>query len=128
VRAARVVAKTEALLFCTPFHICMRHVLCSCVYTLSVFQAIHMVLLRHACPVCNLYLHEGGFTITQSLSPALFWLACRAEPFACACLDGLSMSVLLSLRTHLPQVEAGVSAELPVIARSAASSRNRGRV
>jgi len=119
-RGARVLA--------TFSYMYMRHVVCSCVYILRVFQVVHIVLLGHACPVCNLYLHEGGFTITQSLSPALFLFACRAEPSACACLVGLNMSVLLSLCTHLPQVGAGVSAESPVIARSALCSRFHGRV
>ena len=39
----------------------------SCVYIVHVLQVVHIVLSSHACPVCNLYLHEGNY----------------AEPFAC---------------------------------------------
>jgi len=56
----------------------MRHVVCSCVYILRVSHVVHIVLLGHACPVWNLYFHAGGFTITQSLSPALFFLAAQS--------------------------------------------------
>jgi len=77
--------------------------------------------------LCSLVMHAqfaiciSMKAITQSLSPALFFgLACCAEPFACACFVRLAMSVSLSVRAHLSQVEAGASAGSLVIPGGAA--------
>ena len=71
--------KKQARVFWQPFHvsICdMSLVRASTYYVFS--KVVHIVLLGHACPVWNLYFHAGGFTITQSLSPALFFLAAQS--------------------------------------------------
>ena len=105
----------------------MRHVVCSCVYILRVFQSC-----PHCAPWSCMPSLEFVFScrrIHNYAEPfACAFFPCRAEPFACACWECLNMSVLLSRCIHLPQVGAGVRAESPVIARSTVCSRFHGRV